>query len=441
MLLTGLGYIGMTSGDKRILWLGGVAAALVIAFLAIYATLSMDSAPPEDSDLRVVRREVPDDDNGYFLFVQAGERVRMPDDRDWIDDARSDKDWDQAKVDVLLSDNAEALALWRQGMERPAIQVPEFQDITSDFSYFFPWMKLSELADLSADSLHRQGKDKEAFDEALRMVHFGRRAMAAQGPLVTYLLGRYQEEKGLARLRKMIPEARLTPAEWAVCQKSLADGPSSGEAMAEAYRVEYESMCRIFERLRDGTFADRSGKAEPKRGPSMEVDFFLQVNRCKTSLAGWARPYVQDSTKIYTEMVWPEPMEQPLTRRSMAAELASGNGIGNITLYFIAKNNKSYLMHRCRQDASASATRVLVALRRYQMDKGDLPERLDDLVPTYLEAVPRDEFDGKPLRYSRDKKVIYSVNDDLVDGGGAGKPFSDWEPDEKAPDVVFPVRF
>ena len=41
-----------------------------------------------------------------------------------MDDCLAGKDWDQAKVDGLLGDNAEALALWRQALERPAFQVP-----------------------------------------------------------------------------------------------------------------------------------------------------------------------------------------------------------------------------------------------------------------------------------------------------------------------------
>ena len=64
-------------------------------------------------------------------------------------------------------------------------------------------------------------------------------------------------------------------------------------------------------------------------------------------------------------------------------------------------------------------------MRRYKMDKGSLPEKLDDLVPAYLEAVPRDDFDGRPLRYSAAKKVIYSVGKNLVDDGGEGAAFDE----------------
>jgi hypothetical protein len=39
----------------------------------------------------------------------------------------------------------------------------------------------------------------------------------------------------------------------------------------------------------------------------------------------------------------------------------------------------------------------------------------------YMETVPKDSFDGQNLRYRRLKTgfVVYSVNDDLSDNGGA----------------------
>ncbi len=39
-------------------------------------------------------------------------------------------------------------------------------------------------------------------------------------------------------------------------------------------------------------------------------------------------------------------------------------------------------------------------------------------MPAYLDALPVDPFDGRPVRYSREKKIVYSVGKDLVDGGG-----------------------
>ena len=62
---------------------------------------------------------------------------------------------------------------------------------------------------------------------------------------------------------------------------------------------------------------------------------------------------------------------------------------------------------------------VVLALKCYHLEHGALPETLAALVPQYLDAVPLDDFDGKPIRYSRERRTVYSIGRDLVDSGGA----------------------
>lgn len=61
-----------------------------------------------------------------------------------------------------------------------------------------------------------------------------------------------------------------------------------------------------------------------------------------------------------------------------------------------------------------------LAVERYRQKHGRWPERLADVVPDFLTAIPADPSDGAPLRYRRleDGAVVYSVGDDGQDGGG-----------------------
>jgi len=74
-----------------------------------------------------------------------------------------------------------------------------------------------------------------------------------------------------------------------------------------------------------------------------------------------------------------------------------------------------------RQVARVRTAVASLAIERYRLAKGDLPEKLSDVVPTYLDAIPQDPFDGKPLRYKKLVRgyVVYSVGDDGEDNGGA----------------------
>jgi hypothetical protein len=68
--------------------------------------------------------------------------------------------------------------------------------------------------------------------------------------------------------------------------------------------------------------------------------------------------------------------------------------------------------------------RTGIAVERYRNARGGIPEKLSDLVPAYLPAVPLDPWDGKPLRYKKLDKgyVIYSVGSDRKDDGGSADP-------------------
>jgi hypothetical protein len=62
-----------------------------------------------------------------------------------------------------------------------------------------------------------------------------------------------------------------------------------------------------------------------------------------------------------------------------------------------------------------------IALQRYRLRHGQWPEKLEELIPEFLSALPRDWMDGQPLRYrlnANDTFTLYSVGEDLRDDGG-----------------------
>jgi len=71
-------------------------------------------------------------------------------------------------------------------------------------------------------------------------------------------------------------------------------------------------------------------------------------------------------------------------------------------------------------EALFRAALVAIAAEQFRRGRGHWPTRLDDLVPEYLAAVPRDPFASQPLRLARrgDGIVIYSLGPNAVDDGG-----------------------
>jgi hypothetical protein len=74
---------------------------------------------------------------------------------------------------------------------------------------------------------------------------------------------------------------------------------------------------------------------------------------------------------------------------------------------------------RCSRMLLHSAA-AAVAVEHFRRDTGRWPASLEELVPAYLKAVPRDSFDLKPLCFRKlaDGVVIYSVGSDRTDDGG-----------------------
>jgi hypothetical protein len=73
-----------------------------------------------------------------------------------------------------------------------------------------------------------------------------------------------------------------------------------------------------------------------------------------------------------------------------------------------------------RYVAHLRATHTALAVERYRLAEGRLPQSLNNLVPAYISEIPDDPFNGSPLNYRllHAGYVVYSVGDDLTDEGG-----------------------
>jgi hypothetical protein len=74
-----------------------------------------------------------------------------------------------------------------------------------------------------------------------------------------------------------------------------------------------------------------------------------------------------------------------------------------------------------RAETEREMTLAAIALKRYQLRHGRLPENLAALVPEFLSEVPHDWFNGEVLHYRLQADgtfLLYSVGEDGKDAGG-----------------------
>lgn len=108
--------------------------------------------------------------------------------------------------------------------------------------------------------------------------------------------------------------------------------------------------------------------------------------------------------------------------------------------YLEPRSMKNFLVRQLAPAVEKAATRglagqarrdlalVAVALERYRLAKGRLPENLGELRPEWLSTIPDDLFTGAPFKYQRLAKggfVLYSLGPNGRDDGG------EWTPEAK----------
>jgi hypothetical protein len=89
---------------------------------------------------------------------------------------------------------------------------------------------------------------------------------------------------------------------------------------------------------------------------------------------------------------------------------------------------------RDRIELEVEMDRVACALGIYRSDHGEYPEKLDQLMPKYITAIPDDTFAGEPtaIRYRREGDVytMWTVHLNGIDDDGRGPedepPGDDW---------------
>ena len=104
--------------------------------------------------------------------------------------------------------------------------------------------------------------------------------------------------------------------------------------------------------------------------------------------------------------------EHPKSGSSRVARGIVSSGMAGILSSSAVGFARGDALHRLAQAALAAA--------RYRAKSGQLPGRLEDLVPEYLAVIPTDPFDGKPLKLKTDAEgiVFYSLGPDGKDDGG-----------------------
>jgi hypothetical protein len=425
-------------------WNMDLAARQQLATLRAEAgALALSVAPPR----------VPDRDNAAIVYQQAFEAMGRNEaspsgwqwEKPWQDawDAQWTTWYDSEKIGFDLHDPELRRFLKRQGgtlsLLRQAAAKP---GCSFDRDYGRPsiWMLLPELGPLrtaarllALDALCR-ASDKdyrgamEDVNAMFRMVeHVGTEPL-----LISQLVAMAVDGSAIDTLRHVLASGRVPPEDLATIH--LPDGMSYRTPLRRAFRMEEAFGLATFAQVGDGRvglaeIANMSGgESHLGSNPPMLAPLY-RVFLLGDDVAAQARfaarldraaglPY--DQAKEVVEQLDQELQAQP--GGALTAVLMPALGAA--------------VEAAARAEARRGTAGVGLALYTYRARNGRFPDKLDDLAPDFIPAVPRDPFDGKAMKFKRTEQgaVVYSVGPDMTDNSGA--PF---DREKKTGDITFTV--
>ena len=397
---------------KWLLRIGLGILALLMLLLMVVSLRSLAPVTVQYNELELVRASIPQGSNAFDVLQAATNHIWWPKEQEQqISNLVKDTNWDDALASTVLASNREAMVGWDAAGKLPSLQVPEISTVADIdvVPYLSDWKRLAMLAEVRENVLLHSGHDIEAFDQIVNHVQLGRRMQNSHGVLIVYLVGAAVNNMGLGQMQHWVGKTHLTPEQLKNYILQLKPRPGEvATAFANSIKVEHQMQVATLAAMSDGRMDNDDF---PRFGFVWPLFSFGQT---KELFAQGALKLVKAAPHPYSEANIAEMESRP----GLTSIALSGNWTGQVLYYMMMPALTASLATKSKGDAQLQATRTILALRAYQLTHGNLPADLNALVPEFLEAVPVDDFNGQPLHYSAEKKIVYSVGKNLKDDGG-----------------------
>jgi len=245
--------------------------------------------------------------------------------------------------------------------------------------------------------------------------------------LISYMIGVAMQEEVLRWVYQFSYQANLDATQFQLIN-TLLNSVSSIESdeFEKSPAGELQFGRALLVKRQDMTLAERVeemvvlDEVSWDNWPAAVVDsvfspYALHVNEVSNELASVLFDITKEIPEFCKNVSFPKIEDEA---RSAAWEILLPNsfGNGNEVLY---SYYTGYLNRRCAFDNLLQATKIKIAMLRYQQDKHSSLEILSDLVPDYLPVVPIDRFTGEVLRYSKSQQWLYGAGSNFTYDGGA----------------------
>ncbi|MFO1491512.1 MAG: hypothetical protein U1F77_13235 [Kiritimatiellia bacterium] len=430
---------------------------LVFAWCAHHLIWGGDIDPPDTSDLLPTPEVVPDEENAYFPLDEAFQLLQMTwEEGNALDEhLKGKKPMSAEALDDLLAKNQAALDRLPAALERPRLRVPPEPPRSAKPSFISNSLNVLRLLRAKTRlAIESSSLDSGVTACVLRM-HFAERLVLQGRDGIMLIVGiDFGHRETLKDMRRMCRHPLATPEQLRTMASAIDQMGDRSPCILSAMQYEYLFFTRRLDKISNGTIDIHKlsdwgdGKLIPLPKGTPLCAYIFKPNYTKLAMADYTRMIIQNVGLYYSS--WGKGEDQyaafGLERINFKMLWTKSNVVGAMIFVESAIFGApfGYLNRECALKCDAAGTRIMLACRLFELEKGRMPDKLEELVPELLPTVPADPFDGKPMRYDARRKVVYAVGPDLIDSGGSTnkveKSIQGWtrEPWNRE-DIVYPM--
>jgi hypothetical protein len=329
--------------------------------------------------------------------------------------------WSDKEFPVLskaLAQSEEALELARRAARAPNPQVVTMTSLGDPVEYAGGVMNISCLMQAAAAAKSSKGNAEGAVEELVTLIDFGQ-ILERGGALIQRLLAQWVLTSASRSLRLVVLGVDLSEKTLLRLENELRRIHQNQEPWPEVFRQEslaVGEISRLLLGLEESSqlawpFDEVHGIAQETWSTDEEI---------KRNLAAFYQHLVKAAQEPRNFQRIDALEARVMRKRSRWKILLTSDPAGLLVarLSFPGlATNVNYL----RAQTTLAATRAVVAIRAFETVNRRLARTLQELTPQYLDEVPQDPFDGKPLRYmlhSDGSWIVYSVGPNQLDEGG-----------------------
>jgi len=377
---------------------------------------AIDIEPPDTADLEIDEVDVPDEQNAFVYFMEAADQLYWPTNGMSHIEIAEDADL----LAAVAQSNRVAFVLVDQGNACDHFQPPAVTSIAYTFPHLQPLLKLGRTLRLKCLHEIETGQIGAASSTALALTRFGWLVQDGSRTVIDYLVGVAIQGMGVASAETLMREQSLTTESLFALSRALASYKPSRQGLQRAFKGEYHFAVMATDEILSGQAGvEDIFLMDRYRGVSFLQRRLLQRNRTLALYAGFFRQMIAQAGKPYKDIERMDASGTVTSPSHLIGLFMGSNPIGRILYQLLVPGLDGVHKRRCHLETQVSCTRVLGACLAYAQETGRWPDTLAQLVPAYLDAIPRDPWDGEPLRYDPDKAIIYAVGIDLLDSGGS----------------------